>query len=590
METVLEWLADSFPEVSPKAFYRGIFPAGELDTAGAFTKGKYTGIVVEITGDRKEGKRKIKRYTLTDELDAVDTAIESDNFCLCSPISYVGKERTAENARYVYAIAIDVDKIRMKPDRRTGEPEGLRDLYHQMFHDTKYGRYLPIPTYMVGSGTGLHLYYVLETPLPLYHDIARELQRLKRELTRKVWNGYIVNIDSDKEIQQEGIYQGFRMPGTITKNGGRARAFLTGERVTLEYLNGFVEDTHKAKKAAGYKRGGKMRLSEARAKYPEWYEKRIERGEKRGQWAVNRSLYDWWKREISVKAKVGHRYYCLMTLAMYARKCSIYDAKHNPNPVTREELEKDCFELLEPMEELTDKEDNHFSTDDILAALESFDDKWTTYPRASIEYRSGIAIPANKRNYQKQSDHLEEARAIRDIRAQRRGERWDANSGRKSQFETVQKWRQDHPDGTKAACMKDTGLSQATVYRHWDINGAQARKTAEKWRKQAEDIRKDGKGGELSPESAIALGMDTGAAMLEVFARLEAMEDTPEKQRIMREWMENAARMTELIKEAEQKGQRAEAGTEAAGGNPPPGQTEKKEREVKDNVRETDGN
>ena len=64
METVLEWLADSFPEVSPKAFYRGIFPAGELDTAGAFTKGKYTGIVVEITGDRKEGKRKIKRYTL----------------------------------------------------------------------------------------------------------------------------------------------------------------------------------------------------------------------------------------------------------------------------------------------------------------------------------------------------------------------------------------------------------------------------------------------------------------------------------------------------------------------------------------------
>ena len=83
------------------------------------------------------------------------------------------------------------------------------------------------------------------------------------------------------------------MPGTITKNGGRARAFLMGERVTLEYLNGFVEDTHKAKKAAGYKRGGKMRLSEARAKYPDWYEKRIERGEKRGKWAVNRSLYDW---------------------------------------------------------------------------------------------------------------------------------------------------------------------------------------------------------------------------------------------------------------------------------------------------------
>ncbi len=594
METVLDWLADSFPEVSPKEFYRWIFPAGELEKKGEHIDnprtGKYTGIFVAITGDRKtDGNRKIKRYTITDELDAIDTAIQSDDFCLCSPISYAGKQRTAENARYVYAIAIDVDKIRMRPDRRTGEPEGLRDLYHQMFHDTKYGRYLPIPTFMVGSGTGLHLYYVLETPLPLYHDIAQELQRLKRELTRKVWNSYVVNIDNDKEIQQEGIYQGFRMPGTITKNGGRARAFLTGERVTLEYLNGFVEDTHKAKKAAGYKRGGKMRLSEARAKYPEWYEKRIERGEKRGQWAVNRSLYDWWKREISTKAKVGHRYYCLMTLAMYARKCSIYDAKHNPNPVTREELERDCFELLEPMEKLTDKEDNHFSTDDVLAALESFDDKWTTYPRASIEYRSGIIIPENKRNGRKQSEHIKLMNYIRDELNGNKTWNRDGN-GRKSQFETVKKWRQDNPDGTKAACIRETGLSRATVYRHWDINGTQARKTAEKWRKQAEDIRKDGKGGELSPESTMALGMDTGAAMLEVFARLEAMEDTPEKQRIMREWTENAARMTELIKEAEQKGQRAEAGTEAAGGNPPPGQTEKKEQEEKDNVRETDGN
>ena len=111
-----------------------------------------------------------------------------------------------------------------KPDRRTGEPEGLRDLYHQM-HTAKY---LPVPTYMVSSGNGLHLYYLLENPLPLHQNIAKELQRLTRELTRKVWNGYIVSIEDSREIQQEGIYQGFRMPGTVTKNGGRAEAFLTG--------------------------------------------------------------------------------------------------------------------------------------------------------------------------------------------------------------------------------------------------------------------------------------------------------------------------------------------------------------------------
>ena len=47
---------------------------------------------------------------------------------------------------------------------------------------------LPRPTFIVSSGTGLHLYFVLEEPVPLYREFAMELQELKRELTRLVWN------------------------------------------------------------------------------------------------------------------------------------------------------------------------------------------------------------------------------------------------------------------------------------------------------------------------------------------------------------------------------------------------------------------
>lgn len=467
--TVLEWLRDSFPAVSPMSFYRGIFPEGELEKKGERVTGKYTGIIVEITGDRKpDGKRKIKRYSITDELDAVRTALDSDNFCLCSPISYAGKQRTAEMARMCYALAIDVDKIRMRPDSRTGEPEGLRDLYHQM----TTAKYLPVPTYMVGSGTGLHLYYLLETPLPLYQDIAEELQQLKRELTRKVWNGYVVDIESRKEIQQEGIYQGFRMPGTVTKNGGRAEAFLTGERVTLDYLNSFVEESHRAKQAEGYKRQGKMRLPEAREKYGEWYERRIRNKEPRKAIPFGRGIYDNWLERIRGEATVGHRYYCLMTLAMYARKCSYYDEKRNPNPVTREELERDSLSLFDHMESLTNDDRNHFSNDDILAALESFDDKWLNYPRASIEYRTGIEIPPQKRNRQKQKDHLEEARAIRDIRSKRRGEKWDAHNGRKDKSDIISSWRRNHPEGNKAQCSRETGTDYKTVLKWWDAEGS----------------------------------------------------------------------------------------------------------------------
>lgn len=156
-----------------------------------------------------------------------------------------------------------------------------------------------------------------------------------------------------------------------------------------------------------------------------------------------------------------------MTLAIYAQKCSHYDAKHNPHPVTREELERDSFSLVEPFERLTLSDDNHFTNSDALDALEAFDERWTTYPRASIAFKTAIHIPENKRNGQKQADHLEEARAIRDIRCRRRGEKWDAHNGRKSKEDDIMAWQVEHPNGTKAECCRDTGISRPTVYKYW---------------------------------------------------------------------------------------------------------------------------
>lgn len=455
------YLEDIYTEITPRNFYRGIFPPGELDQADAFTPGKYTAVIVEVTGTRKDnGRQRVKRWTVTDDLDAVEAATLTDHFCICSPVSYAGKSRTAEHARMLYAIAIDLDRIRMEPNRRTGIPTGMQDLFHQF--DTGY---LPRPTYIVSSGTGLHLYYLLDHAIPLYRDYAFELQDLKRALTKKIWNGYIVDIKNDTEIQQEGIYQGFRMPGTVTKKGDRARAFLTGERVTLEYLNSFVSEMSKAKRAEKHRKRS-VKLEEAETLYPDWYERRIIQGKPRGKWAVNRAVYDNWKRRITTEAKTGHRYYCLMMLAVYAQKCGLYDADKNPDPVTREELEDDCFSLLETMEALTTEEDNHFTEADILAALEAYDERWTTYPRASIEYRSGITIQANKRNGRSQETHLKIARATENI-LYPAGE-WRENNGRKKKAYIVQDWRRNNPDGRKIQCYRETGLSRVTIDKYWN--------------------------------------------------------------------------------------------------------------------------
>lgn len=453
-----EWLAVYFDEVTPREFYRTIFPEGALDRKGAFTKGRYSGIVVMVEAQEDpKVKPKICRVSLTDDLDVVDEAVASESFCLCSPMSYAGKRRLAENARYLYAVAIDVDKLRVCGD----VPVGLRDLWSG--HIVNAER-VPKPTFIVSSGTGIHLYYVLETPVPMYQDVAVQMQRLKWRLTRLVWNEGVVDIGDDREIQQEGIYQGFRMPGTITKRGDRVRAFRTGDRVTLDYLGSFVPEAFRVKLRPERVRSG-MRLAEVAEKYPEWYERRVVRKEPKGVWHVSRNVYDWWKREILSGARVGHRYYCLMTLAMYAQKCSLYDPVKNPNPVTREELEKDSFEIMEYFESLTVDEDNHFGTDDVLDALEAFHSKWIRYPRQSIEYRSGIVIPANKRNGRKQADHLVLMRAMKQVRKQL-GE--DVAGGRRSKETVVLEWMAAHPDGRKSECSKDTGISRTTIDKYWE--------------------------------------------------------------------------------------------------------------------------
>ncbi|MCM1225747.1 MAG: hypothetical protein NC548_66020, partial [Lachnospiraceae bacterium] len=436
--------------------------------------------IVEVTDQKRSisvsGKEKpvVKRYSITDDLHIIDVVLGSGNFCLTAPISYAGKERGADNARFLYAIAVDVDDLIVKKD---GTPQGLIDLWNA--HIERVGR-IPKPTMIVSSGTGLHLYYVFEKAVPLYPNIARQLQKYKHELTRLIWNEGIVNIKTDDDIQYEGIYQGFRMPGTITKAGKkdgtneRARAFVTGGRVSIEYMNGFVADECQVTEFT-YK--SKLPLAAAKEKYPEWYERRIENHEKGvlNPWHVSRRLYDWWKGQILSGARVKHRYWCLWVLAVYAKKCSFYDEKHNPNPVTREELERDAWELMEHLESLTDSEDNHFTEVDVIEALEAFEDSYISYPKNSIRYKSGIPFePQVKRRKKplKQSEHLEEARAIRDIRMRRLGKDWRKGNGRPKGSSTSEQVIKDYlmsnPFATKKEIRDDTGLSYPTIRKYYD--------------------------------------------------------------------------------------------------------------------------
>ena len=443
-------------QVSYREFYRTIFPVGALEERHErredYEDGKYTGIIVEVTDEKREdGKTKVLRHTLTDDLDKLDEVTLRDNFCLLAPISYAGKSRHSHNARFIYAIAIDMDGIETK--------KNLNGLFNQIeknqfFIDGGVFWGVPMPTYLVSSGTGLHLYYVLDEPIPLYPNIVKELEKLKKRITWQIWTQGATELPDD--VQYESLFQGFRMVGTTakkdkTKKGTRATAYKYGEKVTLDYLNESVPEEYRADLSRKLSR---MTLKEAKKKYPEWYDKRIIKQVPRGTWICKRDLYDWWLRRIR-EVQQGHRYWGVFVLAVYAKKCAIpYD-----------ELVSDAINLIPFLDSIG--KDDPFTKSDVMKAVEAYNDGYMTYPIDAIVTRTGIFIQRNKRNGRTREKHLQGARAIRDIN----NENWREGNGRPkgsgTKKLTVFRWRQRHPEGRKADCVRDTGLTKPTVYKWW---------------------------------------------------------------------------------------------------------------------------
>ena len=226
---ILKYLQQYFDELQPLEFYRNIFPFGELEAAGEQQQGKYNAIAVEL--QPTEIETNVKRYLIHDDLNGIEQLLNSENFIIISPVSYAGKSRISSNARYIYAIAFDLDGITQE--------QNIRDLFHQFNKE-----YLPKPTYTVFSGSGLHLYYQFEKPLPCFDNINKQLAILKKQLTSMIWNRYTTELYNN--VQYESLFQGFRMVGGITKDGkSRTKVFETGGKIDIEYLNNFVDDKYK---------------------------------------------------------------------------------------------------------------------------------------------------------------------------------------------------------------------------------------------------------------------------------------------------------------------------------------------------------
>ena len=459
------WMDANYERVEPHAFYREIFPVGTFERRGHYEDKKGNGVGISICassggsedaaggsvglwngiGMNINGDGLVHRFVVNDEHETLDELIGQE-FAIMSPVSYFGKSRTGKNARYLYAITFDLDGVDM--------PQ-LRDTFHQM-----NSGFIPSATFVVNSGTGLHLYYVLDRPVPMYKQNQQFLKELKYSLSRRIWNKFTSNIP-DPQIQ--GVLQGFRVVGSGTKLGldYPVVAYRYGKAVSIEYLLQYVPDTNgDLQRVTGALLKDTIPLAEARKKYPDWYERRIVNGERRGCWTVKRDLYDWWLRKIETEIHVGHRFYGIMTLAIYAIKCNIDE----------EELRRDAYRLMKIYDDMSYEDSNRFTEDDVVKALEMYNESFVTFPRADIAKYSGIQIPANKRNGKNQKQHLEVARAVRDVKVKHRGKAiWWEGNGRPDKEQLVRDYMNAHPGVRKKTEIADAlQIDRHTVGKYYD--------------------------------------------------------------------------------------------------------------------------
>ena len=528
------------PVTSPEEYFRILFTRGGVnymqETGEPYWGDHhYNAIAYNLVPYQKKNKKtglletkyRAKKYDITRTLEECVFLTGPDaHRVISSPILYAGQSRKAERARSIWGIAIDLDDVR---------DYNLADIAYWINHLDR----TPMPSMIVSSGNGLHLYYLFPMGVGTHKSTVKTLQRLKHNITQFMWNG-LFSSDPNPDLHQ-GIWQGFRIPGTPTKREGFTVVGFVPEVIpyyTVRELNYWFqpdvegtidrdarplsEDEIKAVEEDRYLPSA-ISFQEAKEKWPDW-----EPGKAPGQWVSNRKLYDWWLRLIRGRDKAivsGRRYYWVLALVAFAKKCQI----------PYEELEADAYSLLELMESLTIKDDNHFTASDIEDALISYrytgERSLARYKKNYIGAKTGYFFKENKRNGRTREQNLIIARAARDVDMKSRGvNRWQGTGRMKmkktklavemwcvhhpyncnkqecarelgyeahavarwwwkgspdSPTEAVLKWRAEHPDNeNKSLCARECGISRPTVIKWWNCTAEDAEAVRERKRAQ----------------------------------------------------------------------------------------------------------
>lgn len=465
-----EILSGCFDEVNPFTFYETVFSDKDIYTDTCIVSYGSNEKMPLVKANPIEKTTKV----LTIE-EMITSSVEYGNVYV-APATFFRNCNITKCLKSLYAIVVDFDG-----DKRGVSVDLLKWLLERIFEN---GDDLPSPTFVTNSGKGLHLFWVFDKPVPMFNENKRTMSELYKAIHQKL-------ADYNAKPQKHHFAQAYRVVGSRTKLNKTTTAFRTGEVLPAETL---LRDfgIEKAIIWNEGKKKEKMEPSESMLKLADNIEKTL------GIVCENKDDWDYVHTYISENKKAfsemfklnqserfrkndgagwgsplwyatmkdriirdtpeGNRYTSLMALTVIGYKCNI----------PFEEVKKDIDEIIIKWQMRPKSFEVRFHDEYRNRIDNMYSEKFKKVRKVQLEEWLGFKMnSSSRRNGRPQKQHLKLARFARDMNYED-SNGWINKNGAPSKKDIVREWRASHPDGRKADCIRDTGLTKPTVYKWWD--------------------------------------------------------------------------------------------------------------------------
>ena len=404
------------------------------------------GLLMVITTDRQDGE---KGYQLMDVDQLMDYQAFRSDVCV-PPATFINGRYSLACCKDIHALVIDLDAVEA-------------DVLDVVISNGSIGGNIPMPTYIVNSGYGVHLYYAFQRPVPFYHVNRKPLKAMYDRICYFTKNGIAAKTD------KHTITQPFRMPGSQTKLGQTATAWKSGEKWSVAKLGRRLGVDVSEMDLIPRPLVSQQEYNEARMEWKVRQGDAPKKTKKKRAWASpldgNEGFYRSCLERCYKETEEGHRQKSMFALAIVAYKVRTID---------RKTVEADLIDLMQHYNTIGKR----MKPSEIKKAMGGFSIKYDQTSSQTLEELFGwnfrrSAQEKRAKRKAKIGRNLTKEEAWKIARSTREilypdGE-WRYHGGAPTKEQQIQDWRAANPDGTPKECMAATGISKNTVYKWWGV-------------------------------------------------------------------------------------------------------------------------